>query len=114
MGTQDLGTGTRTVILMVAADTLGIPMSNINLLIGDTRYPVDPALPAAAPPSGGVSASTRRAAVDALNQLFEKVAPASERAGGRPGVGEGRHSRERQAGAASPGSRPAPSWARIR
>ncbi len=26
MGTQDLGTGTRTIILMVAADTLGIPM----------------------------------------------------------------------------------------
>ena len=26
MGTQDLGTGTRTTILIVASDTLGIPM----------------------------------------------------------------------------------------
>ncbi|PYX03043.1 MAG: xanthine dehydrogenase family protein molybdopterin-binding subunit [Acidobacteria bacterium] len=55
MGTQDIGTGTRTTILIVAADTLGIPMDAINLFIGDT---------------------TRRAAVDARDALFEKVAPA--------------------------------------
>ena len=34
MGSQDLGTGTRTCILVVAADTLGIPLDAIQLLIG--------------------------------------------------------------------------------
>ncbi len=75
MGTQDLGTGTRTVIMVVAADTLGIPLRDINLLIGDTRYPPDGSS-GGSTTVGGVSASTRHAAVDALNQLFEKVAPA--------------------------------------
>ena len=32
MGTQDLGTGARTIIVIVAADTLGIPMENVKLL----------------------------------------------------------------------------------
>ena len=32
MGTQDLGTGCRTIITIVAADTLGIPMDNVKLL----------------------------------------------------------------------------------
>ena len=39
MATQDLGTGCRTIIIIVAADTLGIPMDNIKLLIGNSRYP---------------------------------------------------------------------------
>lgn len=75
MGTQDLGTGTRTAILMVAADTLGIPMEQIQLNIGDNQYP--PSGPSGGSTTiGGVSASTRRASVDALHALFEKIAPA--------------------------------------
>jgi xanthine dehydrogenase YagR molybdenum-binding subunit len=75
MATQDLGTGCRTIITIVAADTLGIPMENVKLLIGDSRYPVSGAS-GGSTTSGGVTASTRRAAVDARNQLFAKVAPA--------------------------------------
>src|SRR5271167_223542 len=75
MATQDLGTGCRTVIIIVAADTLGVPMENIKLLIGDNRYPVSGAS-GGSTTTGGVSSSTRRAAVDARNQLFAKVAPA--------------------------------------
>ena len=75
MATQDLGTGARTIIIIVAADTLGIPMDNVNLLIGDSRYPVSGAS-GGSTTSGGVTSSTRRAAVDARNQLFAKVAPA--------------------------------------
>ncbi|HEX9255657.1 MAG TPA: xanthine dehydrogenase family protein, partial [Candidatus Angelobacter sp.] len=74
MGTQDLGTGTRTCILMVAADTLGIPMETINLMIGDTTYPVSGGS-GGSTTIGGVSSSTRRAALDALDLLFAKVAP---------------------------------------
>ena len=74
MATQDLGTGARTIIMIVAADTLGIPMSNVNLLIGDSRYPVSGAS-GGSTTSGGVTSSTRRAAVDARDALFAKVAP---------------------------------------
>ena len=75
MGTQDLGTGTRTCILVVAADTLGIPMDGISLLIGDTTYPPSGGS-GGSTTIGGVSSSTRRAAVDARDALFAKVAPA--------------------------------------
>ncbi len=75
MATQDLGTGARTIIVIVAADALGIPMDNVRLLIGDSRYPVSGAS-GGSTTSGGVTSSTRRAAVDARNALFAKVAPA--------------------------------------
>ena len=75
MGTQDLGTGTRTCILVVAADTLGIPMESIQLSIGDTNYPPSGGS-GGSTTIGGVSSSTRRAAVDARDALFAKVVPA--------------------------------------
>lgn len=74
MGTQDLGVGTRTVLAIVAADTLGLPLNAIKVLIGDNRYPVSGGS-GGSTTVGGVSSSTRRAAVDALNTLFEKIAP---------------------------------------
>jgi xanthine dehydrogenase YagR molybdenum-binding subunit len=74
MGTQDIGTGTRTSILTVAADTLGIPMEAINLQIGDSEYPRDSASGGSST-IGGVSSANFRAATDAKNQLFAKVAP---------------------------------------
>jgi xanthine dehydrogenase YagR molybdenum-binding subunit len=75
MGTQDLGTGARTIITIVAADTLGIPMENVTLLYGNNRYPQSGGS-GGSTTSGGVTSSTRRAAVDARDALFEKVAPA--------------------------------------
>jgi xanthine dehydrogenase YagR molybdenum-binding subunit len=74
MGTQDLGTGTRTAILIVAADTLGIPMEYIHLMIGDSRYPMSGGS-GGSTTIGGVSSSTRRGAVDLRDQLLAKVAP---------------------------------------
>jgi xanthine dehydrogenase YagR molybdenum-binding subunit len=75
MGSQDLGTGTRTCIMIVAADTLGVPLETINLQIGDTMYPPSGGS-GGSTTIGGVSSSTRRAAVDARDALFAKVAPA--------------------------------------
>ena len=75
MGTQDIGTGTRTTIVIVAAETLSIPIEAINLYIGDTLYPPSGGSGGSTTP-GGVSSSTRRAAVDAREALFVKVAPA--------------------------------------
>ncbi len=74
LGSQDLGTGTRTAILMVVGETLGLPISGINLNIGDTNYPPSGGS-GGSTTIGGVSSSSRRAAVNALNQLLEKAAP---------------------------------------
>jgi xanthine dehydrogenase YagR molybdenum-binding subunit len=52
-GTQDLGTGTRTLIAVVAADLLGLTPAQITVRIGDTNYP----------PSGGSGGSTTAASV---------------------------------------------------
>jgi xanthine dehydrogenase YagR molybdenum-binding subunit len=75
MGTQDLGVGTRTAILIVAGDTLGLQLNQIELKIGDNQYPKSGGS-GGSTTIGGVSSSTRRAAVDARDQLFAKVASA--------------------------------------
>ena len=70
---QDLGTGTRTVITMVAAETLGLPLGAITLKIGDSALP--PSGPSGGSTTvGGVSSSTRKSTVNALDKLFEAVA----------------------------------------
>jgi xanthine dehydrogenase YagR molybdenum-binding subunit len=74
MGTQDLGVGTRTVLAIVAAETLGLPIDAIKVTIGDNKLP--PSGPSGGSTTvGGISSSTRRGSTDALNMLFEKVAP---------------------------------------
>lgn len=75
MGTQDLGTGTRTAINIVAADTFGLPLNAVKVMIGDNRFPVS-GPSGGSTTIGGVSASSRRAALDALDQIFAKAAPA--------------------------------------
>jgi xanthine dehydrogenase YagR molybdenum-binding subunit len=42
MGVQDLGTGTRTVMAVVAAEVLGLKPEQITVKLGDTRYPPGP------------------------------------------------------------------------
>ena len=73
-GTQDLGTGTRTVIAVVAAETFGLPVEAITVNIGDSKFPPDGAS-GGSTTVGAVSATTRRASVDALDQLLAVVAP---------------------------------------
>ena len=74
LGSQDLGSGTRTVIGIVAAETMGLPLSAVNVKIGDSNYP--PSGPSGGSTTvGGVSSSTRRASVHALERLKEAVAP---------------------------------------
>jgi xanthine dehydrogenase YagR molybdenum-binding subunit len=75
LGSQDLGTGTRTIIQIVAAETFGLPLEAVKVHIGDNRLPPSGSS-GGSTTVGGVSSSTRRAAVNALNELFGKVAPA--------------------------------------
>jgi xanthine dehydrogenase YagR molybdenum-binding subunit len=74
VGTQDLGTGTRTMVAMLTAETLGLPVGAVTPEIGDTIYPVCGA-------SGGsttaasISPAIRIAAGKARDAVFAKVAP---------------------------------------
>jgi xanthine dehydrogenase YagR molybdenum-binding subunit len=74
LGSQDLGTGTRTVINMVAAETLGLPLGAVKVLIGDNKYPPSGSS-GGSTTVGGVSSSTRKATMNALAKLYEVVAP---------------------------------------
>jgi xanthine dehydrogenase YagR molybdenum-binding subunit len=77
IATQDIGTGTRTLVAMITAETMGLPLTAVTAAIGDTNYPF-------APGSGGsitvgsVSPTVRVAAENALKELFTKVAPQLE------------------------------------
>jgi xanthine dehydrogenase YagR molybdenum-binding subunit len=74
IATQDIGTGTRTLVAMITAETMGLPLAAVTAAIGDTNYPF-------APGSGGsitvgsVSPTVRVAAENALKELVAKVAP---------------------------------------
>jgi len=73
-GTQDIGTGTRTIVTLVCAETLGLPVTAVKAEIGDTMLPQGVS-------SGGstTAAATmpavRLASAKALEALFAKVAP---------------------------------------
>lgn len=75
LGSQDLGTGTRTIIAQVAAESLGLRVNDIRVKIGDTNYPPS-GTSGGSTTVGGVSSSTRKATLNALGKLFEEVAPA--------------------------------------
>ncbi len=72
-GTQDLGTGTRTVCAMVLAETFGLPVEAVKVNIGSSKYPFSGAS-GGSTTVGAVSESHRRAGQDALGKLFDLAA----------------------------------------
>ena len=73
IGTQDLGTGARTVVSIIAAETLGLPLEAIDTRIGNNAYPASGGS-GGSTTTGGISVSTRMAATDALNDLLGNAA----------------------------------------
>lgn len=69
-GSQDLGTGTRTVIAQVLAETFGLGVTDVSVNIGSSKYPASGAS-GGSTTVGGVSESHRRAATDALGKILE-------------------------------------------
>jgi xanthine dehydrogenase YagR molybdenum-binding subunit len=74
-GTQDLGTGTYTIMTQIAADALGVPPSRVTFTLGDTELPETPI-------SGGSQTATStgnavKAAADALREKLVQAAGAS-------------------------------------
>ncbi len=73
IGTQDLGTGTTTLVPIVAAEILGLKVGDVQGKIGSSAYP--PAGGSGGSTScGGVSISVAAACYRALDQIFQKAA----------------------------------------
>ena len=73
LGTQDLGVGTRTCVGIVVAETLGLPLNAVQVNIGRNSYPTSGGS-GGSTTIGGISSSSRHAAVAALDELLKKVA----------------------------------------
>jgi xanthine dehydrogenase YagR molybdenum-binding subunit len=76
-GTQDLGTGTYTIMAQAAADALGLPISRVKVRLGDSRLP----------PAGGSGGSTTAVSVvattmDAARQARQKLSDLAQQHGG--------------------------------
>jgi len=74
IGTQDIGTGTRTILAMVAAEELGLPIEKVTASIGDTKYPYS------VPSGGSMTApsdtpAVRQAAWHLKQKLLRLAAP---------------------------------------
>ncbi len=72
-GTQDIGTGQRTVMGVVAADTLGIPLALVDVRIGSSTLPPGPGSGGSVTAHNSAPAMTL-AADDAKRQLLAAVA----------------------------------------
>jgi xanthine dehydrogenase YagR molybdenum-binding subunit len=72
-GTQDLGTGTRTCIAQVVAESFGLPVSAVKVNIGTSKYPACGGS-GGSTTIGGVTGAHRRQCLKALGKLFDLVA----------------------------------------
>jgi xanthine dehydrogenase YagR molybdenum-binding subunit len=75
LATQDLGTGTRTMVAMIAAETFGLDITQVKVKLGDNSYP-NSGGSGGSTTIGGVTSSTRKSSMNALQKLFETVAQA--------------------------------------
>lgn len=80
-GTQDLGTGSRTVLSQIAAEALGLPLEKVRIAIGDTDGGPYTNNSWGSMTTASVGPAVRMAAEDAKRQLFEAAA---EMLGARP------------------------------
>jgi xanthine dehydrogenase YagR molybdenum-binding subunit len=73
-GTQDLGTGARTVLSQLAAEALGAKLSDVRAIIGDTERLPYTGNSWGSMTTASVGPAVRMAAEDARSQLFEAAA----------------------------------------
>lgn len=73
-GTQDLGTGSRTVLTQVAAEALGMKASQVRVVVGDTERLPYTGTSWGSMTTPSVAPAVRMAAEDARNQFFEAAA----------------------------------------
>ncbi len=77
-GTQDIGTGTKTVLAQIAAEELGFPIEKISVEIGDTQMGLYAPLSAGSMTVASVGPAVRMAAHEARQQLLDVAAQVLE------------------------------------
>jgi len=70
-GTQDLGTGSRTILAQIAAESLGARLEDVRIVLGDTERTPYAATSWGSMTTPSVGPAVRVAAEDALRQLIE-------------------------------------------
>ena len=82
-GTQDIGTGTYTVIAQVISDKAGIPVRNVEVVLGSSSLPPGPT-------SGGSTATSTflPAIIDAVNSAIKVVLTVASTKKGSPFAGQ--------------------------
>ncbi|GIW52922.1 MAG: acylaldehyde oxidase [Gemmatimonadales bacterium] len=73
-GTQDMGTGSRTVLAQIAAEVLGLPLDRVRVTLGDTESCPYANNSWGSMTTASVGPAVRMAAEDALRQLLEAAA----------------------------------------
>jgi len=108
-GSQDIGTGTYTIMTQIAAEALGVPLERVRFELGDTSFPETP-VSGGSQTAASTGSAVRRAALD-LRQLMIATAvgdPRSPLHGLAPGAVDIRDgelvSRAASSGAASSGT----------
>ncbi|HEY7982602.1 MAG TPA: xanthine dehydrogenase family protein molybdopterin-binding subunit [Ktedonobacterales bacterium] len=77
-GTQDIGTGTRTVLAQIVAEELTVPIEQVRVELGDTELGVFSPASAGSMTLASVGPAARMAAVEVKKQLLEIAAQLSE------------------------------------
>jgi len=77
--TSDIGTGTYTIMAQVAADTLGLPLDNITIKLGDSTLPESPV-------EGGswIAATVSHAIVNTADAVREQLLELANKVPGSP------------------------------
>ena len=70
-GTQDIGTGSKTSLIQIAAEALGFPMAAVDIRLGDTQLGVYSPLSAGSMTLPSMGPAVRAAAEDARNQIID-------------------------------------------
>jgi xanthine dehydrogenase YagR molybdenum-binding subunit len=68
-GSQDIGTGTYTIMAQIAADALGLPMDRVRFELGDTNFPEAP-LSAGSRTTSSVGSAVKMAALAARQKMI--------------------------------------------
>jgi xanthine dehydrogenase YagR molybdenum-binding subunit len=89
-GTQDIGTGTRTGLTQIAAEELGMPISQITLHLGDTAQGPYSPTSAGSATQATIGPAVREAAANARRQLLDAAALVLEEPAERLTVREGK------------------------
>jgi CO/xanthine dehydrogenase Mo-binding subunit len=71
---QDIGTGTRTAMAQIAAEELGVPLSNVTVELGDSARGPFASISAGSSTTPSMGPAVRAAAADAKRQLIEIAA----------------------------------------